>query len=178
MRTQRKPVRALDKLDRRILDLLQKDGRLSMKELSEAVGLTITPCIERVKRLEREHFILGYYARLNPAMLGASLLVFVEISLGSKSGNMFEQFRREEVERRLHLRLLDGCGLPRVGEVVDVAACLGWWQGKRCDERRPREQRHERGHARLRAGAPKGGAPPVASSGSPCSRFCSRASWR
>ena len=45
MRTQRKPVRALDKLDRRILDLLQKDGRLSMKELSEAVGLTITPCI-------------------------------------------------------------------------------------------------------------------------------------
>ena len=57
MRTQRKPVRALDKLDRRILDLLQKDGRLSMKELSEAVGLTITPCIERVKRLEREHFI-------------------------------------------------------------------------------------------------------------------------
>ena len=53
MRTQRKPVRALDKLDRRILDLLQKDGRLSMKELSEAVGLTITPCIERVKRLER-----------------------------------------------------------------------------------------------------------------------------
>ena len=95
MRTQRKPVRALDKLDRRILDLLQKDGRLSMKELSEAVGLTITPCIERVKRLEREGFILGYYARLNPAMLGASLLVFVEISLGSKAGNMFEQ-RSEE----------------------------------------------------------------------------------
>ena len=95
MRTQRKPVRALDKLDRRILDLLQKDGRLSMKDLSDAVGLTITPCIERVKRLEREGFILGYYARLNPAMLGASLLVFVEISLGSKAGNMFEQFRRE-----------------------------------------------------------------------------------
>lgn len=95
MRTSRNPQRELDKLDRRILALLQADGRMSMKDLAEAVGLTITPCIERVRRLERDKFILGYHARLNPALLGAGLLVFVEISLGSKAGNMFEQFRRE-----------------------------------------------------------------------------------
>ncbi|MFX5747333.1 Lrp/AsnC ligand binding domain-containing protein, partial [Acinetobacter baumannii] len=58
-------------------------------------GLTITPCIERVKRMERDGVIMGYYARLNPALLGSALLVFVEITLDNKAGNMFEQFRRE-----------------------------------------------------------------------------------
>ncbi|MGO4305243.1 MULTISPECIES: Lrp/AsnC ligand binding domain-containing protein [unclassified Cupriavidus] len=95
MRTSRQPVRTLDRLDRKILTVLQADGRVSMKDLAETVGLTITPCIERVKRLERDGVIMGYYARLNPALLGSALLVFVEISLGNKSGNMFEQFRRE-----------------------------------------------------------------------------------
>lgn len=95
MRTNREPVRALDRLDRRILALLQADGRMSMKDLAETVGLTITPCIERVKRMERDGIILGYYARLNPTMLGSALLVFVEITLNNKAGNMFDQFRRE-----------------------------------------------------------------------------------
>ena len=78
MRTSRSPVRALDRLDRKILAVLQADGRISMKDLAEAVGLTITPCIERVKRLERDGVIMGYYARLNPALLGSALLVFVK----------------------------------------------------------------------------------------------------
>ncbi len=95
MRTSRQPIRTLDRLDRKILTVLQADGRISMKDLAETVGLTITPCIERVKRLERDGVIMGYYARLNPTLLGSALLVFVEISLGNKSGNMFEQFRRE-----------------------------------------------------------------------------------
>ena len=95
MRTQQLSVRTLDKLDRRILAILQKDGRISMKDLGEQVGLSITPCIERVKRMERDGVISGYYARIDPATLGATLLVFVEITLNHKSGNMFEQFRRE-----------------------------------------------------------------------------------
>ena len=95
MRTSRQPVRSPDRLDRRIPALLQADGRMSMKDLAEAVGLTITPCIERVKRLERDGVIMGYHARLNPVLLGSALLVFVEITLRDKSGNMFEQFRRE-----------------------------------------------------------------------------------
>ena len=95
MRTQKETVRSLDKLDRKILRILQEDGRISMKDLSEQVGLSITPAIERVKRMERDGVITGYHARLDPGALGAKLLVFVEITLNTKSASMFEQFRRE-----------------------------------------------------------------------------------
>ena len=110
MRTEKKSVRSLDKLDRRILALLQKDGRLSMKELGEQVGLSITPCIERVKRMERDGVISGYYARLNPQALGASLLMFVQITLSNKSGEMFDQFRREvlRIPQVLECHLVSG----------------------------------------------------------------------
>src|SRR5450830_1764888 len=95
MRILKESARGLDKLDRHILRILQQDGRVSMKELGEQVGLSITPCIERVKRMERDGVITGYFARINPAAMGATLLVFVEITLNLKSGDMFEQFRRE-----------------------------------------------------------------------------------
>ena len=95
MRTQKESVRSLDKMDRKILRILQEDGRISMKDLSEQVGLSITPAIERVKRMERDGVITGYHARVNPPALGAKLLVFVEITLNTKSASMFEQFRRE-----------------------------------------------------------------------------------
>ncbi|GGY60013.1 Lrp/AsnC ligand binding domain-containing protein [Pseudoduganella albidiflava] len=95
MRTQIQSVRTLDKLDRKILRILQDDGRISMKDLSEQVGLSVTPAIERVKRMERDGVITGYHARLNPAAIGATLLVFVEITLNQKSASHFEQFRRE-----------------------------------------------------------------------------------
>ena len=85
----------LDRVDRHILELLQHDGRISMTDLADKVGLTVTPCIERVRRLEREGVITGYYARVNPAALGAALLVFVEISLTHKSARSFEDFRKE-----------------------------------------------------------------------------------
>ncbi|MEO8169910.1 MAG: Lrp/AsnC ligand binding domain-containing protein [Oxalobacteraceae bacterium] len=97
MRTQRQPVRILDKLDRKILMLLQQDGRMAMTELADTVGLTITPCIERVKRMERDGIITGYHARVNPLALDAGLLVFVEITLSAKSGRTFDDFRREVV---------------------------------------------------------------------------------
>ena len=95
MRTQKESVRSLDKMDRKILRILQEDGRISMKDLSEQVGLSITPAIERVKRMERDGVITGYHARVHPPALGAKLLVFVEITLNTKSASMFEQFRRE-----------------------------------------------------------------------------------
>lgn len=95
MRVVREPVHTLDRIDRRILDLLQQDGRMSMTDLADAVGLTVNPCIERVRRLEREGVILGYYARVSPAALDAGLLVFVEISMSSKSDRTFDDFRRE-----------------------------------------------------------------------------------
>lgn len=131
MRTSRQPVRSLDRLDRRILTLLQGDGRMSMKDLAEAVGLTITPCIERVKRLERDGVIMGYYARLNPALLGSALLVFVEISLGNKAGNMFDKFRREvlRIPEVLECHLVSGdfdyLIKARIREIAEYRRLLG-----------------------------------------------------
>ncbi len=95
MRTKHHSFKELDKLDRRILKVLQQQGRISMTELAEQVGLSTTPCTERVRRLEREGVIEGYSARVNPKALGLPLLVFVEIKLASKSGDIFEAFRRE-----------------------------------------------------------------------------------
>lgn len=88
-------MKTIDKTDRKILTLLQQNARISMTELAEKVGLSTTPVTERVKRLEREGIISGYHARLNPQALGQNLMVFVEIKLRSKSGNIFEDFRRE-----------------------------------------------------------------------------------
>ena len=131
MRTQRQPIRKLDKLDHHILRILQEDGRIAMKDLAERVGLTVTPCIERVKRMERDGVITGYYARLDPAQLGAALLVFVEITLGHKSGNMFEQFRREvnKIPEVLECHLVSGefdyLIKARIGEMADYRKLLG-----------------------------------------------------
>ncbi len=68
---------------------------MSITDLADRVGLSVTPCSERVRRLERDGFILGYHARLNPQALGQHLLVFVELKLAAKSGPIFDEFRRE-----------------------------------------------------------------------------------
>ncbi|TVO58632.1 MULTISPECIES: winged helix-turn-helix transcriptional regulator [Denitromonas] len=88
-------MRELDRLDRKILDLLQKNGRLPMTELADKVGLSSTPCTERVRRLERDGVITGYHAHLNPVALGKPLLVFVEIKLSAKSGDVFDKVKHE-----------------------------------------------------------------------------------
>jgi Lrp/AsnC family leucine-responsive transcriptional regulator len=87
--------RAPDRIDRKILRTLQDDGRISITDLAVRVGLSATPCSERVKRLERDGLISGYHARLNPHALGQTLLVFVEIRLAAKSGQIFDEFKRE-----------------------------------------------------------------------------------
>ncbi len=85
----------LDRMDRKILDLLQRQGRISMTDLAEQVGLSTSPCSERVKRLERDGVITGYHAHLSPEALGRTLLVFVEIKLSAKSGDVFDKVRNE-----------------------------------------------------------------------------------
>ncbi len=82
----------IDRIDKNILFELQKNGRLSNVELSKRVGLSPTPCWERVKRLEKEKFISGYKAILNPLKLDAALLVFVEITLTKTSPDVFDDF--------------------------------------------------------------------------------------
>jgi Lrp/AsnC family leucine-responsive transcriptional regulator len=83
----------LDKIDRRILRALQDDGRLSNLKLAEQVHLSPTAVLERVKRLTREGFILGYEARLNPAKLDAGLLVFVEVLLDRTLHDVMDAFK-------------------------------------------------------------------------------------
>jgi Lrp/AsnC family leucine-responsive transcriptional regulator len=131
MRVQHQSGRTLDRLDRRILALLQQDGRIAMKDLADAIGLSITPCIERVRRMERDGIITGYHARLDPIKLGATLLVFVEITLDHKNGNMFERFRKEVlaipevVECHLVSGDFDYLIKARIREMADYRRLLG-----------------------------------------------------
>lgn len=85
-------MKDLDRIDRRILRLLQEDGRLSNAELAERVALSPTATAERVKRMTREGIILGYMARLSPDKLGLNLLVFVEVKLDRTTADVFETF--------------------------------------------------------------------------------------
>ena len=98
MRIRTHTVRELDNIDRKILSILQKDARISITDLAEQVWLSVTPCSQRVKRMEKEGVILGYHARLDPHALELSLLVFVEIKLSAKSGIIFEQFKQEIIK--------------------------------------------------------------------------------
>ena len=91
-------MRKVDRIDHQILEILQKDGRIAISELASRVNLSTTPCSERVKRLERDGIIMGYYARLNPQLVDRNLLVFLEIKLSAKSGDVFDQVARDLVE--------------------------------------------------------------------------------
>jgi len=84
---------SIDRTDLRILRILQGDGRLSNLKLAEAVALSPTAVLARVQRLTREGYILGYEARLNPLLLGAGMLVFVEVLLDHTTPNVFDQFK-------------------------------------------------------------------------------------
>ena len=95
MKSRQRKSRELDRTDRLILKHLQEDGRMSNVALARKVNLTPTPCLERVKRLERDGYIRGYTALLEPSLVDAGLLVFVEIDLLRTSPDAFRDFRRE-----------------------------------------------------------------------------------
>jgi Lrp/AsnC family transcriptional regulator, leucine-responsive regulatory protein len=83
----------IDKIDAKILRVLQKDGRISNLRLAEAVHLSPTAVLERVKRLTRDGYILGYEARLNPDKLGAGMLVFIEVVLDRTTPDVMNAFK-------------------------------------------------------------------------------------
>lgn len=87
------PLDHLDRIDLRILQALQVDGRLSNLKLAESVGLSPTAVLARTQRLQREGYILGYEARLNPLKLGCGMTVFVEVLLDRTTPNVFEAFK-------------------------------------------------------------------------------------
>ena len=90
--------RPLDSVDRRILDELQTDGRMTNVELANRVGLTAPPCLRRVRTLEEEGSILGYHAALNPARLGYSITVFAMVSLKSQAEEDLRAFETHVAE--------------------------------------------------------------------------------
>src|SRR5688572_24309157 len=83
----------LDGIDGKILDILQRDGRVTNVELARRVHLSPTPCFERVRRLEQSGYIERYVAQLNPRKLGLGLLAFIEVSLDKTNPNAFDRFR-------------------------------------------------------------------------------------
>jgi Lrp/AsnC family leucine-responsive transcriptional regulator len=83
----------LDKIDAKILRLLQADGRISNLKLAETIHLSPTAVLERVKRLTRDGFILGYEAKLNPNKLGAGMMVFIQVVLDRTTPDVFNAFR-------------------------------------------------------------------------------------
>ena len=83
----------LDRIDLKILNCLQIDGRISNLKLAESVNLSPTAVLSRVARLTKDGYILGYEARLNPLKLGAGLMVFVEVLLDRTTPNVFDAFK-------------------------------------------------------------------------------------
>lgn len=82
----------LDKIDRRILSELRQDGRLTVTQLAEKVGLSSSPCWTRVKRLENLNIIEGYTAKINSKAIGINELFFIEITLERHDDEILEQF--------------------------------------------------------------------------------------
>jgi Lrp/AsnC family leucine-responsive transcriptional regulator len=99
-----------DAADRRILSALQVNGRLTMNELAELVGLSPSPCWTRVKRLEERGVIEKYVALLSHRALGLNIVVFVEITLDKHDDKVLERF---------------GKSLARVPEVLEAYLVTG-----------------------------------------------------
>lgn len=87
--------RVLDRTDYNILRRLQESGRMTNADLARSVNLSPTPCLERVRRLESDGYILNYVALLNPNKLGAGVIVFIQVMLDRTSPGVFERFKKQ-----------------------------------------------------------------------------------
>lgn len=83
---------SIDNFDKAILHRLQRDGRISNQDLAEAVNLSASPCLRRVRRLEQDGIIETYGARLNARKLGLKLMAFIHISMDKHTPERFERF--------------------------------------------------------------------------------------
>ena len=100
----------LDRIDLNILIQLQKDGRMTNANLADAVGLSASPCLQRVKRLEASGYITGYGAQVNLAKLTESITVFTEITLVDHRKEDFVKFEANlrNVEELMECHLVSG----------------------------------------------------------------------
>jgi Lrp/AsnC family leucine-responsive transcriptional regulator len=115
----------LDVIDRKILQIVQREGKISNVDLAKRVHLSPTPCFERVRRLEEAGYIERYVAQLNPQKLGMGLLAFIEISLDRTNPETFDELRKNVADmgmvQECHMIAGDFDYLLKV-RVADMAA--------------------------------------------------------
>ena len=87
-------TKGLDRIDRRILEILQADGRITNQELSSRIALSPRACLDRVRRLERSGMIAGYMAIVDPRRIGAPLTIVVEVTLKDQSQATHHRFEQ------------------------------------------------------------------------------------
>lgn len=102
--------RKLDSIDRRILQEVQKNGRIAIVDLADKVGLSKTPCFTRLKRLEKEKFIRGYRADLDPQKISQGYLVYVQVKLENTTRHVLEKFNKavKDVPHILTCHMMSG----------------------------------------------------------------------
>lgn len=93
------PAKALDGIDRRIIETLQRDGRLSNADLAEKVGLSASPCWRRVKALEEAGIIKGYVAQVDAKAVGLPVNVFMSVSLTTQVQSALQRFEKAVQQR-------------------------------------------------------------------------------
>jgi Lrp/AsnC family leucine-responsive transcriptional regulator len=91
-------ARALDRIDLTILDTLQNDGRIANNDLAKKINLSASPCLERVRRLEKEGYIERYRAVLNSIKLNYGMSAFIQVTLDRTTSDVFEKFKVEVVK--------------------------------------------------------------------------------
>tara|TARA_Y100001956_G_C4124346_1_gene189226 strand:- start:1138 stop:1593 length:456 start_codon:yes stop_codon:yes gene_type:complete len=88
----------MDRIDRHILSLLQKDARQSTADIADKVGLSASPCARRIKKLEEDGIIAGYQAKLDKKSVGVGMTVFVEVSLNNHQASSIDAFEQAVLE--------------------------------------------------------------------------------
>lgn len=121
----------LDGIDMRILAELQRNGRMTNVVLADAVGLSASPCLQRMKRMEQAGYILGYGAQVALHKLGETVTVFTEITLNGHTREYFQRFEQalRKVDEAMECHLVSGGydylvkfvtrGLPHYQEVIE-----------------------------------------------------------
>lgn len=90
--------KSLDQTDLRILAEIQKSGRMSIVDLAKLVNLSKTPCLQRLRRMEREGYILGYRARLDPKKIKQGQLIYVQVKLKNTTSATLDKFNAAILE--------------------------------------------------------------------------------
>jgi Lrp/AsnC family transcriptional regulator, leucine-responsive regulatory protein len=88
-------MKQLDEIDRKLLNILQVNSRITIRELSEKLHLSTTPIHERIKKLEKSGYISQYLTVLDPKMIGKKLIVYISVSLNTHTREAIEEFEKE-----------------------------------------------------------------------------------